>query len=170
MDFLELAEKRYSCRKFSDKKVEPEKLDQILKAALVAPTAHNMQPVKLWVLQSDEAIEKINKTTTCIFGCTTVIAVGAKADIGWVRDSDNRPFADVDAAILGTHIMMETYEQGLATTWVGWFNEPMAKELFPEFKDYDMVALFPIGYAAENAHPSKLHTQRKPKEEMVEYL
>ncbi len=59
MDFLELAKERYSVRKFSDKKVEREKLDAILEAGRCAPTAVNYQPQRVLVLESPEALEKL---------------------------------------------------------------------------------------------------------------
>ena len=170
MSFLELAKERYSVRKFTDQKVEQQKIDMILEAALTAPTAKNLQPYKLFVLQSEEAVAKASEITKMTFGCSTIIVVGAKYDIGWVRDSDEREFADVDAAIVGTHIMMEIQDLGLGTTWVGWFDIPKFKAAFPEMADYDLVALFPIGYPSPEAHPAKMHFDTKSKEELVEVL
>ena len=59
MDFLELAAKRYSVRKFKEEKVRQEDLDKILKAGMLAPTAHNEQPQRILVINSDEALEKL---------------------------------------------------------------------------------------------------------------
>lgn len=53
MDFLELAAKRYSVRKFKEEKVRREDLDKILKAGMLAPTAHNDQPQRILVINSD---------------------------------------------------------------------------------------------------------------------
>ena len=61
MDFIELAKKRYSVRSYSNKKVEPEKLNRILQAAHVAPTAANLQPVHLIVVQDEDGLAKIGK-------------------------------------------------------------------------------------------------------------
>ena len=58
MEFLELAKKRFSVRQYTDKKVEKEKLDRVLKAAQVAPTACNLQPVHMLVVESEEGIER----------------------------------------------------------------------------------------------------------------
>ena len=63
MDLLELLKKRYSVRKFEDKKVEKEKLDLILEAARVAPTACNFQPQRILVLDNEESLEKLKKCT-----------------------------------------------------------------------------------------------------------
>ena len=60
MDFTELAQARYSVRKFSDKAVEPEVLKRILEAGLLAPTAKNNQPQRIYVLQSKEALDKLD--------------------------------------------------------------------------------------------------------------
>lgn len=61
MNFIEIAKKRYSVRNYSGKKVEKEKLDKILQAAHVAPTAANLQPVHLIAVESKEGLEKISK-------------------------------------------------------------------------------------------------------------
>ena len=168
MSFLELAKERYSCRKFSNRLVEPEKLEQILQAGMAAPTAKNFQPVHLWVLSSKESIEKVNQVTRCIYGATTVIAVGCREEDAYVRD-DGKNYADVDASIVATHIMMEAQDLGLNTTWVGWFDAPKLHELFPEMDGYDVVALFPVGYASDDTagQPSPRHTERKTREELV---
>ena len=62
MNFLELAEKRYSVRDYADKNVEEEKLKKILAAAHAAPTAANLQPVRLLVLQTKEHLAKLEKS------------------------------------------------------------------------------------------------------------
>ena len=66
MDLLELLKKRYSVRKFEDKKVEKEKLDLILEAARVAPTACNFQPQRILVLDNEESLEKLKKCSIII--------------------------------------------------------------------------------------------------------
>lgn len=58
MTFLELANKRYSARKYKDQPIEKEKLDQVLEAGRIAPTAKNNQPVKIYVLQSRKPLKR----------------------------------------------------------------------------------------------------------------
>lgn len=168
--FLRLAKDRFSCRKFSDRPVEDEKIQAILEAGIVSPTAHNMQPEKIWVLKSEEALAKARACTQCHFGAPLIFALGYKKEDGWVRPSDQRPFADVDAAIVGTQMMLEIHDLGLRTTWVGFFDAPKLHEQFPQMDGYEMIALFPTGYAAEGAHPSHMHNDRKDKSELVEVL
>lgn len=171
MDFLELAKERYSCRQLSDKKVEKEKLDKIIQAGILAPTATNAQPYKIWIIESDEAKEKLAKANRYKFGAEVFFIVGAKRDAAWVRKFDNYNFADVDASIVATHMMMmEIADLGLGTTWVGHFDEPLLKKEFPEMNDYEIIAIFPVGYPSEEAKPAERHDIRKTVEEAVEYL
>lgn len=80
MSFLDLAKKRYSCRKLSAQPVEEEKLQKILEAGNLAPTAVNKQPFRIWVLKSEEAMQKVSQTTSFIFGAPVAFVVGSKAD------------------------------------------------------------------------------------------
>ncbi len=170
MGFLQLAKDRYSCRDLSSKKIEADKLRKIISAGIASPTAVNKQPYKIWLMESEEAKNKIKQVTRFTFGAETFIVLGYKEEEAWVRKYDQRNFGDVDAAIVGTHMMMEIHDLGLATTWVGHFDAPALKELCPEMKDYQLIAIFPIGYPAENAEPSPRHTERKTEAEIVEIL
>ena len=167
MEFLELAEKRYSCRNISDKAVEEDKIQKILRAAQLAPTACNLQPFKIWVIEKEEDVEKIKQTTRGTFGAHLFFVVGADKSQGWNRKYDGRNFADVDASIVATHMMMEIEDLGLATTWVGSFDNLKLAGLFPVMAEYDLVAIFPVGYAAEDAKPMDLHEKTKGMDELV---
>lgn len=112
MDFLEIAKKRYSVRNYSDKKVEAEKLDKILQAAHVAPTAANLQPIHLIAVQGKDGLEKIGKGAN-IYGASLAVIVCADHDKAWVRPFDNKQTGDIDASILTDHMMIEATELGL---------------------------------------------------------
>ena len=172
MTYSELVKSRYSCRKFSDKPVEDEKLNAIIQAGISAPTAKNVQPVKIWVIKSPDALAKIKSCTP--FQWTkevpVVLAIGGTTEGAFVRPSDGRNFEDVDATIIATHMMLAVEAEGLGTTWIGYFDAPKVKELFPEMKDYDLVALFPIGYPADDAMPADRHYLRKSMAEMVSFI
>ena len=71
--FFTLAKNRYSVRKFSERSVEPEKLEKVLEAARVAPTAHNYQPFRIYVLKSKDAIAKIRELTPCAFNARSFL-------------------------------------------------------------------------------------------------
>lgn len=170
MNFLELSKKRYSCRKFSDQEVPSELLEQIIQAGINAPTAVNTQPFHLFLMESEKAIETINASTAFGFGCKHFILVGANKEECYVRKFDQRNFADVDASIVATHIMMEIEDCGLNTTWVGHFDPKVIQDVYPETKDLDLIAIFPIGYAASDAKPSERHEVRKSSDELVSKL
>jgi len=170
MTFINLAKERYSCSSISDKPVEPEKTEQIIQAGLLAPTAVNKQPFHIWVLTKDEDIEKVKQTTRCDFGAKLFFVIGAKKEEAWVREYDQRNFADVDASIVATQMMLEIEDLGLATTWVGHFDAPKLMALFPEMNGYDLIAMFPTGYANKDAKPSPKHDVRKSAEESVTWL
>ena len=167
LDFCELASARYSCRALDGQPLEQAAIDRILTAAQTAPTAVNRQPFHLWAVQSKEAVEKLCSTTPFDFGASFFLVVGAKDDEAWVRPSDGRNFGDVDASIVATQIMLAVHDLGLGTTWVGHFDAPKLKELFPAMRDYDLIAIFPIGRPLPQAKPSSQHFKRKPVAELV---
>ena len=143
MDFEKLSAERYSLRKFDTRPVEQEKLDLILEAGRNAPTAHNNQPQRIFVFRSPEALEKADACMDCHFHAP-VVAV--------------------------TQMMLQAADLGLGTTYVGMFRPVDLVKTFPEMEGLEMIAMLPLGYPAEGAHPAKLHGLRKPMEELVKYL
>lgn len=169
-EFLDLAKSRYSCRKFSDRPVPQELVDKVISAAIAAPTAVNTQPFRIWVMESQQAKESIHKVTSYTFGADHFLLLGARRDASWTRSFDQHNFAEVDAAIVATHMMLEISDLGLATTWVGYFDAPALKKLYPQMADYELIALFPFGYAAEDATPSPSHSKRQTPDTLTEVL
>ena len=170
MDFLELSKKRYSCRKLSNKKVSNDLIDKIIEAGILAPTAVNKQPFKIFKMESEKAKDAIAQSTKFTFGADCFLVVGYKEDEAWIRSFDDKNFAAVDASIVATHMMMEITDLGLATTWVGYFDAPLLKKLCKELEGYELIAIFPIGYESEDAEPSERHFIRKNKNEIIATL
>ena len=169
MDFLKLAKARYSCRKLTDKAIEPEKIDRILAAAVAAPTAKNLQPYKIWKITSAEAREKIQQVAKFPFvkESAIIFVVGVKTEDAFTRPFDGLNYGQIDGAIVATHIMLAIEAEGLASTWVGYFDAPKLQELIPEMQGYDLIAIFPTGYSAEDATPSNRHEERRAMSEAV---
>ena len=167
MSFLELAKERYSCRKLTNKPIEPEKIERILQATIAAPTAKNLQRYTIWAIKSPEAFDKLKQTTNYTFGSALAFVIGAKKDGAFDRPFDNKNFSEIDAAIVATHMMLAIQDEGLGTTWVGYFDAPKMQELFPEMQGYELIAVFPVGYPAENAKPSNRHEERRSVAEAV---
>ena len=171
MTFMELAKARYSVRKFSEKPIEKEKLEQVLEAGRIAPTAHNYQPYRVYVLQSSDAIAKIRELTPCAFNAPAVLMVTACRDEQWVNDMEKGfVMGEVDAAIVATHMMLEAWELGIASCWVAHFPPTRTADVFHLSHNETPVLLMPMGYPQEGAHPSHLHEQRRPLSELVRYL
>lgn len=114
MEFSELAKKRYSVRSYNGKKVEQEKLEKILEAAHAAPTAANLQPVRLLVIQEEEGLEKLSKAAN-VYHAPLVIVVCADHDKAWVRPFDHKQTCDIDASILTDHMMLQAADLGLGS-------------------------------------------------------
>lgn len=170
MDFLKLAQERYSCRKLTDKAIEPEKIERILQAAVAAPTAKNNQPYKIWKITSEDAMAKVKKATNFTFGAGMVFVVGVKKNEAFVRPFDDKNYAEIDGAIVATHLMLAVKAEGLDTTWVGMFDAFKLQSLFTEMQGYELIALFPVGYAADDAKPSANHEKRRTIAQAVEEL
>ncbi|MBR1731391.1 MAG: nitroreductase family protein [Ruminococcus sp.] len=154
MDFLELAADRYSVRSFSDKPVEQEKIDLILKASQLAPTAVNYQPQKIYVLKSEEALEKINSLCRCIYGAPLVFLICSDERKTWKSQTEPGYSAgEMDCSIVCPHMMFEPWELGIGSVWVRLFDvEKVAKafNLPPYIKP---ICLLPVGYATESCVP-----------------
>lgn len=167
MDFLELAKERYSCRSFQDREVEKEKIELILEAARVAPTAVNYQPQRILVLTDKEELAKLSECTRYGWNAPVIMIVCYDKNVSWKRKYDGADEGIVDSSIVTTHMMMEAQALGLGTTWIGAFNPAKVREVYEIPENLEIVAILPIGYPAEDAVPSGMHYQRNSLEEMV---
>lgn len=170
MSFLELAEKRYSSRSFdSGRQIEQEKLDQILRAAQLAPTGRNAQPFQILVLQSEEALKKAAICTPCTYGAPTILLVvyDNKHPEAHLAENDVN-VGLVDATIAATYLMNEAEEQGIGSCYVELFFGEQTKVLFEIPEGWEPACFLPIGYSTAAAGPR--HAVRKPIEEIAVYL
>ena len=168
MSFLELACERYSCRKFSDKKIEQDKIDNILEAGRVAPTAVNYQPQRIFVLQSKESLEKLKTVTQYHFNAPLAFLICYDNTVSWKNPFTNFDEGVVDASIVATHMMLEITDLGLGSTWVGYFDSKIAQKTFNIADNIIPVAILPAGYP--DKEPSHLHNTRYELSQTVKYL
>ena len=169
MDFIEIAKKRYSVRGYQDKKVEEEKLEKILEAAHVAPTAANLQPIRLIVVQSREGLAKIGKGAN-LYGAPLAVIVCADHGKAWVRPFDKKQTADIDASILTDHMMLQATELGLGSVWICYFKPDVISREFGLPDNLEPVNILAVGYSDEEAADPERHSQtRIPMEELVSY-
>lgn len=169
MDFLELAKKRYSVRKYQAQKVEPEKLLKILEAGRVAPTAANKQPVRLIVVQEPEGLARLKKGAKVYGAPVAIIACGDRNDV-WVRPFDQKNTVDIDATIVTAHMMMQATDLGLGTLWVCYFDPAIIRSEFKIPDHIEPVNILAIGYAdGEPASPDRHDQTRLPLKDIVSY-
>lgn len=170
MNFISLAKKRYSLRKFSDKPVEKEKLELVLKAGQLAPTAGNLQPQRILVIESSEALEKLKKCTPCHFNAPVALLVCYDNAASAKRNYDNYDAGEADASIVATHLMLQITDLGLGSTWVAHFDPAAVRKEFSLPEHFIPVALLPMGYPAEDAAPNQqMHNHRKSLADTVFY-
>ena len=169
MDFMELAKRRCSVRAYEDRKVEPEKLERILEAARIAPTAKNLQPVKLLAVQSGEGLEKVGKAAN-IYGAPLAIIVCADHQRAWTRPFDSKRSTDIDASILTDHMMLEATELGLGSVWICFFKPDVLREEFSLPEHLEPVNILAVGYASgAPASPDRHDKTRVPMDNLVAY-
>jgi nitroreductase len=169
MDFSEVIKKRYSVRGYKPDPVEPEKLELILEAARLAPTAVNYQPFKVFVIRTGGQKEKLKAVYPKEWFAEAPLILGVCINPAecWTR-RDGKRFADVDAAIVMDHMILAATALGLGTCWIGAFDRQAARELLHVTdKDWEPVVFTPLGYSRET--PAN-RTGRKPLEELVIYL
>ncbi len=169
MDFIEIAKKRYSVRSYKDKKVEEEKLQKILEAAHVAPTAANLQPVRLIAVRSSEGFAKIGKGEN-LYGTPLAVIVCADHGKAWVRPFDKKQTTDIDASILTDHMMLQAMESSLGSVWICYFKPDVIRRKFGSPDNPEPVNILAVGYSDEEAADPERHLQtRVPVEELVSY-
>ena len=169
MDFLQLAKNRFSCRKFKDIPIEQEKIDKILQAAMVAPTAVNKQPQRIIVLTHTEKLKALKNCTKYDFDAPLCFIICVNKNKAWTRKYDAKNSADIDGSIVTTHMMLEAHDIGLASTWVMSFDPEAVRQSYDIDDNLDILALLPVGYPAEDAPINPLHNTFIPMEEMVKY-
>lgn len=168
MEFDKVIRERQATRKFSNKIVEKEKLENILEAGRIAPTAKNLQPIKIYVVESSEGLEKIDKASPCRYNAPIVLLVCGDRDNAYTKGEYST--YEMDACIVTTHMMLEATNQGIDNIWVEMFDGEVLREEFNLSDNIVPICLLPIGYKDENCPASPNHNKRKDLTELVEYV
>lgn len=170
MEFSEVIKNRYSCKKFSDKAVEKEKLERILEAGRVAPTAKNLQEQHVYVVQSEKGLETIDKATPCRYHAPVVLVVAYNKNNVFTYPGGKRDSGIEDASIVATHMMLAAYNEGVDSCWINFFDpNELAKALhLPE--EEEILMLLDLGIAAEGTEALPNHSSRKNLAETITYM
>ena len=170
MEFNSVVQNRFSCKKYSDRQVEAEKLQAILEAGRLAPTAKNLQEQRIYVVQSEEALAKVDKVTPCRYGAPTVLIVAFDKNNVFTYPGDKRDSGVEDAAIVATHMILAAANEGVDSCWLNYFNPDEVAKAFDLPENEEVLMLMDLGYAAEEGKPLSNHFSRKPIEDTVTYI
>ena len=167
MDFSELIRKRYSVRAYKRDPVEDDKLQQVLEAARLAPTAANLQPFQLVVIHTAGREAELRRIyhREWFTQAPLVICMCGVPSQGWVRSSDRKSYSDVDAAIVMDHLILAATNLGLGTCWIAAFNPGAAREVLGLPEGVEPIVFTPLGYPGDQPGPK----ERKPLSDLVRY-
>lgn len=170
MDFLDLARKRYSVRKFTKQIPEKDKLNKILEAGRIAPSAVNFQPWHFVVITEKEALEDIYKVyhRDWFNNAPMVIVVCGDHDKSWKR-ADGKDFCDVDISIAVDHMTLEAAELGLGTCWVCNFDKQKCIDTLGLPDNIEPIAILPLGYPADEVDLNRHKNKRKKIDEIIHW-
>ncbi len=168
MDFEDIVKRRTATRKFKDKQVDKEIINKILEIGRLAPTAKNLQPQKIYVVESKDGLDKIDKVSPCRYNAPTVLLVCSDKNIAWSKDEYST--YEMDATIVATHLMLAATNFGVDNIWVEMFDKDILKSEFELEENIEPICLIPIGYASDDYTGNPLHNQRKELSEMAKYI
>jgi nitroreductase len=166
MEYFELIEKRYSVRAYRSKPIEDEKLQKVLDAARIAPTAANKQPFRFIVIHTQGRESELKRiySREWFFKSPIVICACAVQNEAWTR-IDGKNYGDVDTTIAMDHLILAAADQGLGTCWVAAFDPSAAREVLGLSENEEPIAFTPLGYPADEPKPKK----RKALSELIRY-
>lgn len=167
MRFIELSRNRYSCKSFSDKRIKSEDLELILEAGKNAPTAKNLQPQHIYVLESSEALAKLDSATPCRYNAKTVLVVAFNKFNVFTYPGGKRDSGIEDATIIATHMMLEAADLGIDSCWVNFFDPEDLKNKLSLPDEEEILMVLDLGYKSETAGPLPNHNSRKDLKDTV---
>ena len=170
MEFKQLVKARYSCKKYSARPLEQEKLDAILEAGRLAPTAKNLQEQHVYVLRSPEALAKVDAATPCRYGAGTVLAVAFDRTNVFTYPGEKRNSGVEDATIVATHMILAAADEGVDSCWINFLDPEKLAEALSLPENEEVLMIMDLGYAAEGVKPLAGHTKRKELTETVSYM
>jgi nitroreductase len=155
MDVLEAIRRRYSCRAYRDKPIEEDKLNRVLEAARLAPSARNFQDWRFVVVTDAATREQLVEAANnqAFVGAAAAVIVGCSESDHIMRCG--QAVAPIDVAIALEHIALQAAAEGLATCWVGSFYPEKVRALLDIPDKIAIIELMAIGYPADKPAPKK---------------
>jgi len=177
MGFLELTQKRQSCRKYLTDPVPQEKIERCLEAARLAPSACNSQPWKFIVVQDPQLKNKLAEQAFAGAYKMNAFAKQAPVLVVVIRESSKYAakvggffqgiqYSFIDFGIACEHFILQAADEGLATCWIGWFNQRGVRKILGLPRNVRVDTIISLGYA-EN--PTVREKNRKSLSEISEF-
>lgn len=170
MDFKDVIKSRYSCKKYSSRPVEEETLVRILEAGRLAPTAKNLQEQHIYVATRPETLEIIDAVTPCRYGAPMVLVVAFDKENVYTYPGGKRQSGVEDAAIVATHLMLASADEGVDSCWLNCFDPDRLHAMLGLPDNEEILMLLDLGYADEEGKPLPNHFSRKPLSDTVSRL
>jgi len=165
MTVLDSIRRRYSCRAYQDKSIEQDKLDSILEAARLAPSARNTQDWRFVVVTDRDTKSRVAGTTNRpeVFEKAGVIIAACSNSDEIMRCG--QAIGPIDVAIALEHICLQAADLGLGSCWIGSFDSGEVRQILAIPEDIAIIELMTLGYPAD----SKPEPKREPMEKIVCY-
>jgi nitroreductase len=177
MSFLDLANKRYSVRNYTNTPVPREKIHRCIEAVRAAPSACNSQPWKFVILDDPELKDKLARAAFeglldfnhFAFNAPVLVFIVSErqklfAKIAGIVKKKN--FTLIDIGIAAEHFCLQAAEEGLGTCMLGWFKEPKVRKMLSIPKRKRIELIISVGFSADETIPSK---NRKNMDEILSY-
>ncbi|MBL7170871.1 MAG: nitroreductase family protein [Candidatus Omnitrophica bacterium] len=169
MNTFETIKSRRSIRKYKSTAIEEEKLNKVLEALQLAPTACNFQPFKFIVVKDKKvknALVPVCRDQKFIAEAPIVIVGCTYPENAYQKMGGKGNSHEVDLAIAFDHLTLAAWELGLGTCWIGAFSEEEVKKVLGIPSPVRVVALTPLGYPDEKPQLRR----RKSMKELIEYV
>ena len=167
MEVIDAIKTRKSIRAYLDKPVEEEKLDLLMQAARLAPSASNRQEWRFVIVRDAETRKKLIPAAgnQAFVGQAPVVLVACADTDGHLMTCGQACYP-IDLAIALDHITLRAVELGLGTCWIGHFHEREVKKILGIPDEIRVVELMPVGYPVD---PARIEKKRLSLEEIVRY-
>lgn len=170
MTFLELARHRYSCRHYDNRPVEQEKINLILEAGRIAPSAANCQPWHIIVITQKENLKKIHSVyhRDWFMDAPCVLVICGNHSQSWKR-KDRKDHCDIDIAIAVDHMTLQAADLEIGTCWICNFDKDLCIKILNLPSNIEPIAILPVGYPLDSTDPDRHLLKRKSIDEIVSY-
>ena len=177
---LDIIRERFSVRHYLDQPVEQEKLDLILEAARLAPSASNSQPWHFYIVRNKEKIKALAQdmplgshlVINSFIAEAPAVMVATAGSISLFHKVMSfiihKKWYFIDMGIALEHMVLTAWELGIGSCWVGWFDERKVKSLLNIPRNQEVIAFLTLGYPKEERLP--FPKTRKKLEEIAEYV